>query len=54
LRGIFLYAADQKLLMGVYESIKIDELVKSPPGRHSREGGSPEDLIKTGFPPPRE
>jgi len=33
---------------------KIDAFVKSPPGRHSREGGSPEALEKTGFPPTRE
>jgi hypothetical protein len=31
-----------------------DELVRSLLGRHSREGGSPEDLRKTGFPPSRE
>jgi len=31
-----------------------DEFVKSPQGRHSREGGSPEMLEKTGFPPSRE
>jgi len=30
---------------------KIDAFVTS---RHSREGGSPEDLRKTGFPHPRE
>jgi hypothetical protein len=41
-------------VMSVYEAIKFDAFVKSPTGRHSREGGSPEDLIKTGFPPPRE
>jgi predicted TIM-barrel fold metal-dependent hydrolase len=35
-------------------SIKKDELVKSRPGRNSREGGSPEGYGKTGFPPPRE
>jgi len=35
-------------------NVKVDVFVKSPPGRHSREGGSPEDVKKTGFPPPRE
>jgi hypothetical protein len=34
--------------------ITLDGLVKSLSGRHSREGGSPEALVKTGFPPPRE
>ena len=41
-------------VMSVYEAVKLDELVKSPPGRHSREGGSPEGLVNTGFPPSRE
>jgi hypothetical protein len=31
-----------------------DEVGKSLLGRHSREGGSPEYLGKTGFPPTRE
>jgi hypothetical protein len=31
-----------------------EALVKSPPGRHSREGGSPEYFGKTGFPASRE
>jgi hypothetical protein len=30
--------------------LKIDGFVRSPPGRHSREGGSPEDLIKDWIP----
>jgi len=33
---------------------KIDGFAKSPPGRHSRAGGSPENLEKPGFPPARE
>ena len=37
-----------------YESIKLDDLVKSPLSCHSREGGSPEMPEKTGFPPSRE
>jgi hypothetical protein len=47
----------QRLSLGIakiFSGIKKDELVKSLPGRHSREGGSPEALVKTGFPPPRE
>jgi hypothetical protein len=34
--------------------VSVDEFVKSPINRHSREGGSPEGLGKTGFPPSRE
>jgi hypothetical protein len=34
--------------------IILDGLIKSPLSRHSREGGSPEALEKTGFPPTRE
>jgi hypothetical protein len=37
-----------------FRMMKFDAFVKSLPGRHSREGGSPEALEKTGFPPPRE
>ena len=37
-----------------FASTNLDAFVKSLPGRHSREGGSPEALVKTGFPPPRE
>jgi demethylmenaquinone methyltransferase/2-methoxy-6-polyprenyl-1,4-benzoquinol methylase len=47
----------KKLSLGIakiYKGIKKDAFVKSPPGRHSREGGSPENLRKTGFPLPRE
>jgi hypothetical protein len=32
--------------------LNFDGHVKSPPSRHSREGGSPESLEKTGFPLP--
>ena len=37
-----------------YDSDNHDSFVKSLLGRHSREGGSPEALEKTGFPPSRE
>jgi len=47
-------AVGETIIVMVVEESKIDGLVKSPPGRHSREGGSPEDLRKTGFPPSRE
>jgi len=37
-----------------YSGVKEDALVKSPPSRHSREGGSPEVLKIPGFPFSRE
>jgi hypothetical protein len=38
----------------LYTGINLDAFVKSIRSRHSREGGSPEALEKTGFPPSRE
>jgi len=38
--------------MRLYWFSKIDGFVKSPPSRHSREGGSPEALEIPGFPFP--
>ena len=37
-----------------YLEFMFDAFVKICPGRHSREGGSPDGLRKTGFPPSRE
>jgi hypothetical protein len=41
-------------LLTFYDTIKIDGLVKSLQGRHSRESGSPELVDFTGFPLSRE
>jgi hypothetical protein len=37
-----------------YWTLKVDAFVKSPKYRHSREGGCPELIEITGFPPSRE